>query len=227
MTVPSVDQHTAERREDQRRNLAAEADDAEQERGAGESIYQPARCDSGDPCTDERYALAAEEQAVIAAAECAADAWSAGSRWWCGEWCGVGCGHFFMPHVGYSRSTPRRLSAAFVRWGPNQCSSAPAGSAAARSAGWIHSLAQSPIATIAVSSARPLSVSSYSMRTGVVGNTFRVTTPSASSSRNRSASIRSLISGTFSRISWYLDLPASIALMIAPVQRRPISSIAL
>src|SRR6185437_14569723 len=228
MPVPPVDQNSAERCENQCGTLTAEADDTEQERGAGKSIYQPAGRDSCDPRADERYALSAEEQAVVPAAECAPDAGSAGRRCWRGgRWCGDGCGHLVMPQFGCSRSTPRRLSAALAGRDPNQRPSAPAGTAASRSAGWIHSLAQLPIATIAVSSARPLSVSSYSMRTGVVGNTFRLATPSISSSRSRSASMRSLISGTFSLISWYLDLPPSIALMIAPVQRRPISSTAL
>ena len=51
---------------EQRRNLAAEADDAEQQLGAGQAVDEPARGDAGDPRADERDALAAEEEAVVA-----------------------------------------------------------------------------------------------------------------------------------------------------------------
>jgi hypothetical protein len=61
--------------------------------------------------------------------------------------------------------------------------------------------AQRPIAPSAGSSARPFSVSSYSTRTGTSGTTMRLTMLSASSSRRRSESMRSLISGIAARSS--------------------------
>ncbi len=69
MAVPPVDEHSGDRRQEQRRDLAAEADDAEQQRGAGEAVDQPAGGDAGDPGADERDGLAAEEEAIVAVAE--------------------------------------------------------------------------------------------------------------------------------------------------------------
>ena len=69
MPVPAVDEHAGERREHERRDLAAEADDAEQQRRAGEPIDQPARGNARDPGADQRDALSAEEEAVVSGAE--------------------------------------------------------------------------------------------------------------------------------------------------------------
>ena len=64
--IPPVHEHARERREEKRRNLPAEPDDAEEQFRAGQAIDQPARGDARDPGPDEREALAAEEEAVIA-----------------------------------------------------------------------------------------------------------------------------------------------------------------
>ena len=65
VAIPAIDEHAGERRDEQRRNLTAESNDAEEQFGAGQAIDQPARRDAGDPRADERDALATEEEAVI------------------------------------------------------------------------------------------------------------------------------------------------------------------
>ena len=62
----AIDDHPGKRRQQQRRDLPAEADDAEQQLRAGEPVDQPARGDARDPRADQRDALSAEEQAVVA-----------------------------------------------------------------------------------------------------------------------------------------------------------------
>ncbi len=89
-----------------------------------------------------------------------------------------------------------------------------------------HSCAHPASASTAAPSARPFAVSEYSTRTGVSGTTSRATTPSLSSSRRRSESIRSVISGMAPRSVEKRALPPSSTYTIAPVQRRPISSTA-
>ena len=49
-----------------RRDLPAEADDAEQQLRAGQAVDQPARRDARDPRPDQRHALPAEEEPVVA-----------------------------------------------------------------------------------------------------------------------------------------------------------------
>ena len=67
--VPAVDPDAGEGREQEGRNLAREADDAEQPRGAGEAIDEPTGGDARHPGADERDALAAEEEAEVGRAE--------------------------------------------------------------------------------------------------------------------------------------------------------------
>jgi hypothetical protein len=83
------------------------------------------------------------------------------------------------------------------------------------------------IASIAFESARPFFVSAYSTRTGDSGTTVRTRSPSASSSCRRSLSMRSVMSGTASRRTANRQRARSSTKMIAPVHRRPISSLAL
>ena len=71
---PAIDEHAGERRENERRDLSPEADDAEQQRRSGQSIDEPARRDARDPRSDERDALAAEEESKVAMGERAGDA---------------------------------------------------------------------------------------------------------------------------------------------------------
>jgi hypothetical protein len=59
--VPSIHQHAGERRQEKRRNLSPESHDAEEKRGTGQPINEPARGDARDPRADERDALSAEE----------------------------------------------------------------------------------------------------------------------------------------------------------------------
>ena len=105
---------------------------------------------------------------------------------------------------------PRRPACGVPFW--------PAGAAAAgrcpaastqRSAQW-------PMASSAGASARPLAVSEYSTRTGVSGMTVRATIASSSSSRRRSESIRSVMSGMAVRSSAYRDGRCRRIWMIAP-----------
>ena len=72
----------------------------------------------------------------------------------------------------------------------------------------------------------PFFVSAYSTRTGVSGITVRSTIPSSSSSCSRSLSMRSVISGIASRSTAKRHRDFSSTKMIAPVQRRPMSSLA-
>ena len=67
--VVPVDDHAGQWREQQRWYLSAETDDAEQQLRAGQSVDQPARRHTCDPCPDQRNALAAEEKPVVAVAE--------------------------------------------------------------------------------------------------------------------------------------------------------------
>ena len=67
--VEAVDPDAGEGREEEGGNLAGEADDAEQQRRAGEPVDQPAGGDAGHPRADERDALAAEEEPEVAVAQ--------------------------------------------------------------------------------------------------------------------------------------------------------------
>ena len=67
--VEAVDEDAGEGREQEGGNLAGEADDAEQQRGAGKAVDEPTGGDAGHPGADERDALAAEEEAEVAMAE--------------------------------------------------------------------------------------------------------------------------------------------------------------
>jgi hypothetical protein len=69
MAVHPIDPHARERREEERRNLPREADDAEHERRTGEAVHEPARRDAGQPRADERDALAREKEPVVAMSE--------------------------------------------------------------------------------------------------------------------------------------------------------------
>jgi hypothetical protein len=86
--------------------------------------------------------------------------------------------------------------------------------------------AHAVIASIDFVSARPFRVSAYSTRTGVSGTTVRTISPSASSSCRRSLSIRSVMSGIASRRTAKRQRARSSTKMMAPVQRRPMSSLA-
>jgi len=59
MTIPAIDQNPGEGGENERGDLSEESDDAEEEYGAGEPIYEPAGGDPRDPGTYERDRLAA------------------------------------------------------------------------------------------------------------------------------------------------------------------------
>ena len=95
-----------------------------------------------------------------------------------------------------------------------------------RASGSTQRSAQAAMASIAEARSRPFLVSAYSTRTGVSGTTVRSTIPSSSSSRSRSLSIRSVMSGTAARSVANRQRERSSRKTIAPVQRRPISSIA-
>ena len=75
--VPAVHEDAGDGREEQRRDLAAEPHDAEQQRRAGQPVDEPARRDAGDPGADEREALPGEEQPVVPVPERAEDGGSA------------------------------------------------------------------------------------------------------------------------------------------------------
>ena len=47
-----------------------EPDHAEEERGIGQPVHQPAHRDSCQPCADERYALAAKIESVVSVVKC-------------------------------------------------------------------------------------------------------------------------------------------------------------
>ena len=63
------------------------------------------------------------------------------------------------------------------------------------------------MASSASFSERPLWVSSYSTRTGLLGTTVRVNSPSTSSDLKRSDSMRSVMSGMADLMAAYLALP--------------------
>jgi hypothetical protein len=91
----------------------------------------------------------------------------------------------------------------------------------------IHFFAQSPIASTAAASSRPFLVRAYSTRTGDSGITVRFTMPSCSSSKSRSLSIRSVMSGiSLRRVAKRQRRDSIRTKMMAPVQRRPMSSLA-
>src|SRR5581483_8085808 len=69
MAVEAIDDDAGERSEEERRELAGEADDAEEERRSRQPIDQPARRGRRDPGADERNNLSAEEKLVVAIAQ--------------------------------------------------------------------------------------------------------------------------------------------------------------
>jgi len=69
VAVPAIHEDTGDGCKEECRDLAAEADDAEQEIRPGEAVDQPAGGDPGDPGTDQRDGLPAEEEAIVAVAE--------------------------------------------------------------------------------------------------------------------------------------------------------------
>ena len=85
--VDAIDEDAGDGREQEGGDLSGEADDAEQQRGAGEAIDEPDGGDARHPGADERDALAAEEEAEVAMAqrapgvgEVARSAWSVARR---------------------------------------------------------------------------------------------------------------------------------------------------
>jgi hypothetical protein len=71
--VPAINQHAGDGREEKRRDLPGEADDAEQRRRVSQAIDQPGGGDGGHPVADERNDLPGEEEAVVAVAQRAED----------------------------------------------------------------------------------------------------------------------------------------------------------
>ena len=67
--VPAVDPDAGEGREQERGNLAGEADVPSSKRGAGEAVDQPDGGDARHPGADERDALSAEEEPEVAMLE--------------------------------------------------------------------------------------------------------------------------------------------------------------
>ncbi len=71
MTVQTIDPDARERPDEQERNLQREAGNTEQERRMREPVDQPGGGDARHPGTDQRDALSAEEEAVVAVAQSA------------------------------------------------------------------------------------------------------------------------------------------------------------
>lgn len=69
MPIQAVDPDTGEGREDKGRHLSGKTDEAEQHRRTGEPVDQPTGGYTGHPGADQRNALAAEEELVVAMAE--------------------------------------------------------------------------------------------------------------------------------------------------------------
>ncbi len=69
VAIPAVDPHSSERRQRERWNLSGKAHDAQQERGTGQPVDQPAGGDARHPGADQRDGLSAEEQPVVAIGE--------------------------------------------------------------------------------------------------------------------------------------------------------------
>ena len=67
--IPAIDVDAGDRRQEERRDLAEEADEPEQERRIGEAVDEPARGNARDPRADERHALAGEEEPVVTTAK--------------------------------------------------------------------------------------------------------------------------------------------------------------
>src|SRR4051812_34386811 len=76
MAIEAIHEHAGERRQQQRRYLSAETDDAEEECGSGNPVDEPARRDARDPRPDERYRLPAEEETVVTVSESAEKTWA-------------------------------------------------------------------------------------------------------------------------------------------------------
>ena len=64
--IPAIDQHTRERAQEERGHLAAKLTVPKKDGGTRQTVYQPPGSDAGHPGADEGYALATEEQPVIA-----------------------------------------------------------------------------------------------------------------------------------------------------------------
>ena len=73
MAIGSVDPHTGDRGEEERRDLAAEPHHTEQQRRARQPVDKPARRDACEPCPDERDALAGKEKPIVSVAQGAAE----------------------------------------------------------------------------------------------------------------------------------------------------------
>ena len=70
----AIDHDAGERCEQQRRNLAREADDTEEELRTGEPVDQPADRDTGNPRADQGDALSVEEESIVTVRERSRDA---------------------------------------------------------------------------------------------------------------------------------------------------------
>jgi len=75
VTIPPVDEHTGERRQDQRGDLPKKTDDAEQEYRTAEPVYQPTGGNPRNPGADEGNCLAAEEESVVPMVKRAREVW--------------------------------------------------------------------------------------------------------------------------------------------------------
>ncbi len=67
--VEAVNPHAGERREEERWDLAGEADDTEQPGRAGQSVDEPSGGNTGHPRADQRDALAGEKETEVTVAE--------------------------------------------------------------------------------------------------------------------------------------------------------------
>src|SRR5207248_3009961 len=66
MSVPPVDEHAREWRQNERRDLSPESHNPKKKRRVGKTVDEPARRDPRDPRTNQRNALAAEEETIVA-----------------------------------------------------------------------------------------------------------------------------------------------------------------
>jgi hypothetical protein len=69
MTVPSVGENAAEGCDDERWDLAGEANHAEHEGGVGHPVHEPTQGDRLHPRSDQGDALTDEEQAEVSVPE--------------------------------------------------------------------------------------------------------------------------------------------------------------
>ena len=64
--VPPIDPYSSKRRQKERWDLSGKAHHSQQKRRVGEAVHQPSGSDAGHPSADQREALAAEKQTVVA-----------------------------------------------------------------------------------------------------------------------------------------------------------------